>query len=788
MIKLNPREMKSISRILTAILCFAPLAYANAAGPVATTSGSNLTSYNPSTAYNNEWATMANGRTAPTPAPKADYGNCNSVILRCAQPKCSSGGCADMQIAAAIVSGCVQSNASCKQYGDDLVNYMTAQMVALSTAKVNEQNAQAAAAAAAAAAQNDRQTEQMAAMQQQMMQMQQQMAQQQAESAAQLQEALSQQAAQNAAALENMKTAATDAAMADQSGLTAYEREAISKGISLDALERQKVSGQILQKIEDAALSLKEVETAMRTAFEYAGCDRRGNGCSGPKRVKKWRELAQDVLDPYDNSVDKVYDALNDAIILGGIDLSDIYMMLDNSCNSWAQYMCPHMTDGEVVYDSTTNGKKTAPSICPQMTTENIDHCIETTCNYTEVSETVGNKVTTKREHDKACQEKCRIQSGCKPCTMLKVLDNKEEIYEAWIDTDVITKENTTVVACATGALLNAKLFKRKANMQNASGVPDIEELNTWLSQVEPNTKSKDEDAKDLYKYCNINTAQIGNTTVNGETILRKASLSKSLGTKPGEQLCVDMDERQENFTALVSTESETCPYINPIYAICDTHMYNIGQPENTTDSSLRDNMKEIVALKTTVISQQMYKQYEYLSATIRRIKTQLEKAVTTANLEAAGAKSDGSSTSRSGGLAGGKSQSTDKSLFLQGAVNCSMKFEFDDFVNCENSNINLINSYADSADRKDACRQLQTDVAAVNSRLNTEMDKDNKPQWSDKCKKYLDQEKDNPKGCGDSTRENIKSCAVEIMQKLSAAKRKLQQESQRYSNPWAPR
>ena len=780
MIKLNLREMKSISRILTAILCFAPLAYANAAGPVATTSGSNLTSYNPSTAYNNEWATMANGRTAPTPAPKADYGNCNSVILRCAQPKCSSGGCADMQIAAAIVSGCVQSNASCKQYGDDLVNYMTAQMVALSTAKVNEQNAQAAAAAAAAAAQNDRQTEQMAAMQQQMMQMQQQMAQQQAESAAQLQEALSQQAAQNASALENMKTAATQAAMEDQSGLTAYQREAIARGISLDDLERQKVSGQILQKIEDAALSLKEVETAMRTAFEYAGCDRRGNGCSGPKRVKKWRELAQDVLDPYDNSVDKVYDALNDAIILGGIDLSDIYMMLDNSCNSWAQYMCPYMENGEVFYDSETNGRKEGPKVC----TKGFDPNCEKKCNYELWCDAGENK-----DACKYCLQTCeKNEKDCKYCTMLKVLDNKEEIYEAWIDTDVVTKENTTVVACATGALLNAKLFKRKANMQNASGVPDIEELNTWLSQVEPNTKDKSEGAEDLYKYCNVNTTKIGTANnIKGETILRKASLAKSLGTKAGEQLCVDMDETRKSFTALAQAESETCPYINPIYAICDTHMYNIGETENTTDSSLRDNMKEIVALKTTVISQQMYKQYEYLSATIRRIKTQLEKAVTTANLAAAGAKSDGSG-SAVGGLAGGKSQSSDKSLFLQGAVNCSMKFEFDDFVNCENSNINLINSYADSADRKDACRQLQTDVAAVDSRLNTEMDKDNKPQWSDKCKKYIDQEKDNPKGCGDSTRENIKSCAVEIMQKLSAAKRKLQQESQRYSNPWVPR
>ena len=99
------------------------------------------------------------------------------------------------------------------------------------------------------------------------------------------------------------------------------------------------------------------------------------------------------------------------------------------------------------------------------------------------------------------------------------------------------------------------------------------------------------------------------------------------------------------------------------------------------------------------------------------------------------------------------------------------MKFNFDDFVECENDNINLINSYADSADRKDACRQLQTDVRAVGSRIGTELAA---PAW-DKCAEYSNASV-NSKSCQNSNRDAIKQCAVEVLQKLSATKRKLQQ------------
>ena len=114
MIKLRLREMKKLSRVLSVCLCSAPLFNFGAHGVVATNAGHNLTAYNPSNTYNNQWNTMVNGRAdMAQPNAKADFGNCNAVVLRCATPKCANGGCIDANVATAIVAGCVESNNSC---------------------------------------------------------------------------------------------------------------------------------------------------------------------------------------------------------------------------------------------------------------------------------------------------------------------------------------------------------------------------------------------------------------------------------------------------------------------------------------------------------------------------------------------------------------------------------------------------------------------------------------------------------------------------------------------------
>ena len=611
--------MKKISRILTMLLCCAPLSLVHA-GPVATTNGSNLTSYNPSNISNNQWATISNGRydgNTNTSA-KADFNNCSSIILRCAQPKCANGGCADAGIAQSIVEGCIKANKTCEKYSEDLVGYAAAQLVASSNSKIKEQElalqqAKIQADAQSAAAQS----EQIYEMNQQMQEMQRQMQQQREDSARQLQEALAEQSAQSKSAIEEMKKAATDAAEKTEAGISSYQQEAINRGISADVLERQTMTGQIMTDIEDAETSMVALKKTLENTFEYAHCDSRGNGCEGPKRIKKWRELAKDFIDPYDNAIDKIYDALQDAQGLG-VDLSQIYMMLDDSCSSWAQYLCPQMENGQIYYNFTEENAKSKPTVC---------------------------RFETKKEGSVETKEKT---NDCVPCTMLKVLSGDEAIYEGWINAEKETKDNNvTIVACVSGVIDSNKFFARRARKKKAMDLVDVEVLDTWLSQTEPNYMPSGKEATDLMKeYCYSDDA---------EKYLESASSSK-VAPAQGSKLCV---------TTLGGTTQPTsadeCPFISPIYAICDTHQYNAGIDKvgGSTSAGLSEQtnkIKKMVGLKTTVVSQQMYKQYEYLNATLRRIKIQLEKAIVKTNLKAAGAKDDDSS---SGGLAGGGSKSS---------------------------------------------------------------------------------------------------------------------------------
>lgn len=747
--------MKGLSRILTVLFCCAPFAYAGAAGTVATTAGSNLTAFNPSNANNNQWAMLSNGRYDTNVSAKADFGNCNSLILRCAQPKCNNGGCADASVASAIVKGCVQSNSACKQYGDDLVEYMTAQLVASSNAKINEQNLAAQQAAAAAAQQQSEQ--QMQQMQYQMQQMQQQMAQQQAESQQQLQAALAEQAAQNQAALESVRAAATEAAMETEAGITAYQQEAIDRGISEDILARQTITGQIMTEIENAEVSLKEVKAAMNTAFEYAKCDSRGNSCSGPKRVKKWRELAREFSDPYNNVVDRIYEALKVAQMVG-VDLSQIYMMLNDSCNQWGQYLCPQMTNGQIVYSNVQNGQKGTPLVCDAGKESKYSLCVSASC----MKETP--------ENYSRCVADC-AKATCQPCTLVKTLtesaEDKDAVYEGWVNADKSTDSgNTTVVACASGVLETANLFAGLNKTRNGTNLVPMDMLELWLDQIGPDKKNG---GIEPYSYCYCATDACG-VSGNMTDILRKSALSKTVDT---DKMYCNMDNNGR--CSKVRAGAADASYINPIYAICDAHQYNAGVSGNDLGGDKIAGIKEIVGLKTTVVSQQMYKQYEYLNATLRRLKTQLEKAALTATLETAGAKSEGGSSSTSGGLLGGNSNDTDKTIHLPGANNCSNLMDFDSAYSCLQNNVALIKSNV-TTNTKKACLQLQETVKSANAILSTV-----NRNW-DSCKSYASP--NSYKSCIDSTKDNIRSCADEINFNVMKEKRDQSQQNKKMGQP----
>ena len=481
MLKLVLREnMRNISRFLlfAIMLCGTP---AYAATPVATTAGSNLTAFNgnPGATNNAMWNAYMNPRSngAAANAPTADFGNCNAIILRCAQPKCANGGCSTMDIARPIVEGCVKSNSSCTQYGTELVEYISAQLVSDANAAAQTAAANAQMAAAQAAAQQSAQ--QMQQMQQQMQQMQQQMQQQSADTAAQIQAALAQQqaatnqaiadaASANAAAINNataqMQTTTNNAATTTTASapaaaattasgeLTTAQKLQAQTGIDANLLAREQIAGQILTEIENAEENLLKAETAMRAAFDYAGCDSSGSNCTGPRRVSTFKDRAMEFFDPYNDVLENLYDALILAQSVG-VDITDIYMMLNGTCNVWGQYLC---AEGQVMHytgANCVNGKSVAV-------------------------ESGGGTVFGGAD----CKPGQVVPMSDGGCQLIKMLTSEEEVQRNWLYPETGEDGVQVRVGCASEALENSVLFR---NMKRQADI-DIETLQRIIEQDAP--------------------------------------------------------------------------------------------------------------------------------------------------------------------------------------------------------------------------------------------------------------------------------------------------------------
>lgn len=513
--------MKNLSRFLVFALCL--VGASAGAAPVATTAGSNLTAYNGNMGAinNNAWNNAMNGRSGQSGA-TADFGNCNAIVLRCAQPKCATGGCTSLEIARPIVSGCVQTNAGCAQYGDDLVEYISAQLVANSTAKANAQAAAAQTAAAqAAAAQSAQQLEQM---QMQMQQMQQDMAAQNAQQMEQMQAALAEQKeltaqaianANNATAVNAAATIATDTASAaavaqDTVGaLSAAQVAAANNGVSADVLAREQISGQIMSKIENAMLALKTVEAAMQNTFDYAGCDKNGDNCAGPKRVKAFKDRAMQFFDPYNDVLDELYDALIMAQSLG-VDITDIYMMLNGTCNAWAQYLC---SPGQTMHYTNKNCSSNGRSIA--------DGSIRGGAQCQ-----IGQVVPMS-------------DGGCQLVKMLTNDDNGKEVQRNWLYPEQGSEGGVEVrVGCASEALENSFLFRNRKKQASI----DIETLQRIIEQDAPQIYGTSRWGKtttpqnDGVKFCAINEETLQD--------LQKVASLKQLPKK----VCVTDTDLQRTF------------------------------------------------------------------------------------------------------------------------------------------------------------------------------------------------------------------------------------------------
>lgn len=525
--------MKRISKFL--LIAFAMYgANAYAAAPVATTAGSNLTAYNGNSGATNNamWNGYVNARSnSAASAPTADFGNCNAVIMRCAQPKCANGGCSSLEIARPIVSGCVESNSTCKQYGKDLIDYISAQLVATSTANATQAAADAQVAAAQAAAQQSAQ--QMAQMQQQMSQMQQQMQQQSADTAAQIQAALAQQQQATSQAIADATAAAQSAATAvattstgegtsSNLNLTTAQKLAAESGISADLLAREQISGEILTGIENAEVSLKKAEAAMKAAFEYAGCNSTGSNCTGPKRVSTFKNKAMEFFEPYNEVLDELYDSLILAQSLG-VDITDIYMMLNGTCNAWGQYLC---SEGQVMHYNSKN--------CPNGKSVSV--------------ETNGGTVYGGAD----CKIGQVVPMSDGGCQLIKVLADDEEVQRNWLYPEEGVGGVQVRVGCASEILDNSALFRNRRGQASI----DIETLQRIIEQDAPTAYGSNgvfggitTPKEDGLPYCKLNE-----TTYRD---LQKIATLKDLPKK----VCVtesEMKRLASNGTLIAQTSGES--------------------------------------------------------------------------------------------------------------------------------------------------------------------------------------------------------------------------------------
>ncbi len=143
--------------------------------------------------------------------------------------------------------------------------------------------------------------------------------------------------------------------------------------------------------------------------------------------------------------------------------------------------------------------------------------------------------------------------------------------------------------------------------------------------------------------------------------------------------------------------------------ALCSTHVYNIGKTENVSGAE-KELMHDVIAMKTTLITQQMYKQYEQMESMLRRLKTQLEKAILTTGLKAKGA-SDSGGTSDSDSF-----KSNDRNIHLYGARNCNEELLPTDVLRCLNDNMNLIANATGNASEvgSEVAKQLANDFALL--------------------------------------------------------------------------
>lgn len=201
--------------------------------------------------------------------------------------------------------------------------------------------------------------------------------------------------------------------------------------------------------------------------------------------------------------------------------------------------------------------------------------------------------------------------------------------------------------------------------------------------------------------------------------------------------------------------------YITSELALCSTHAYNVNLTQNPkSNEPEKQEMDNVIAMKTTVITQQLYKQYSMMESMLARFKTQLEKAVLTSNMAAAGAKDEEESTGYT---------SNDKFMVLSGTANCQLRRAEgkDAAIKCLQNNINHVISAANAGNTTDARKQLKKDIESAQSIISSRVN----------CNKLAEKDEVNTEICNNNCnkiyenkgkKDEVLSCSYWLIGQLS--------------------
>lgn len=203
--------------------------------------------------------------------------------------------------------------------------------------------------------------------------------------------------------------------------------------------------------------------------------------------------------------------------------------------------------------------------------------------------------------------------------------------------------------------------------------------------------------------------------------------------------------------------DEDDCQYFSPAYALCTIHAYNAGMATNPTDSSEISEMNEIIAMKSTLIAQQMKQQYDALNAMVKRFKTQLEKAVLTSKMEVLTGQTSSSSS-------GGSSSSSAGNNGLANAEDCDV-LDKANIYDCLLRNLSKIEKAAEK-DLSNARKQLNNDIDIASG-----------------YGMYDDTAKDKCSSIG--TKTNLLNCVKAFRRSINNAKSAYEDSRSKNRNPW---